>query len=81
MNFLYALVALIVAFIGGLFYSKRVASQDAKVLDLTAKIEENKDTAKKERDNADKKTQEYLDAIKKYDPNFHSDDGDGQPSA
>lgn len=73
-------IVLIVALIS-LLFSRQSAKEDAKVLDLTNKIDQNKKAAAVKQTDADKKTQEYLDALKKYDPNFHDDNGDGKPSA
>lgn len=75
------LFGLVTAFLVGLFTSKKQNQEDAKVIDLTSKIKQNKEIAAKQQEDADQKTKEYLDALKKYDPNFHDDDGDGKPSA
>lgn len=78
---LIGLLALVIAFLIGLFFSKRGSQTDAKILDLTAKIQENKDKAATQQVDADKKVSEYEDALKKYDPNFDDDNGSGKPSA
>ena len=74
MNIIYTIIGIIVAYIIGLFFSKRNSAQDAKVLDLEVKIKQNTDKLKEQEKSADEKTKEYLDALKKYDPDFHSDD-------
>lgn len=79
------IIGLIVAgilIIIGFFSSKKAQQQDAEILDLTVKIKENKNKASNAQKDADDKTKNYLDALKVYDPNFHSDDdGGGKPSA
>jgi F0F1-type ATP synthase membrane subunit b/b' len=75
MSTIVGLVTLIVAFLIGMFFNRK-AGPDAKILDLTSKIKDNQDKAAKQKEEADKKTQEYLDALKKYDPKFHGDDDD-----
>lgn len=76
------IIGLILAFIGGLFYSKKTGQRSAEILDLTNKINANKDKLATQQKDADAKTKAYLDALKAYDPNFHSDDdSDGTPSA
>lgn len=77
MNALLAIAGLIIAFVVGLFISKKGAQQDAKVIDLTAKIKENQDAATKQQVDADQKVKDYEDARAKLD----TDDGDGKPSA
>lgn len=74
MNIIYTIIGIIAAYLVGLFFSKRNAAQDTKVLDLEAKIKSNTDKLKDQEKSADEKTKEYLDALNKYDPNFHSDD-------
>ena len=82
-NTLILLIGIIVAFIVGLFTSKKTSEADAKVLDLTGKIDQNKKRLQQAQDLADKASKEYQDALSKYDPNFYdpNDDGDGKPSA
>lgn len=68
------IIGFIIAFIIGFFFNKKAERQDAKVLDLMAKIKENQDIADKKKAYADQKVKEYEEALKKYDPGFHSDD-------
>jgi hypothetical protein len=77
----------LILFIVGIFlaiglFSRKTATNNTNILDLTAKIKQTQDAEALAKANADQKTQEYLNALKQYDPNFHSnDDGDGTPSA
>ena len=76
------ILGIVIAFIIGLFSSRKTAREDAKILDLTGKINDNKQKSAQAQADADKAVKEYQDALKQYDPNFHSDDdGDGKPSA
>ena len=76
------LLGIIIAFIVGLFSSRKTAQQDAKIIDLTGKINDNKQKSVQAQKAADQAVKEYQDALKQYDPNFHSDDdGGGKPSA
>lgn len=72
---------LLIAFLVGLFTSKKEARTDAKIIDLTGKIKTNQDAAAKAQADADAKVKEYQDALKTYDPDFHNNDDDGKPSA
>ena len=74
MGSLFAVIGLIIAFIAGLIFNRRGVQQDAKVLDLTAKIKENQDIADKKKIYADQKVKEYEESLKQYDPSFNSDD-------
>lgn len=81
-NTILLILGLMIAFVVGLFSSRKTSQQDAKVLDLTSKINDNKQKAAQAQELADKAVKEYQDALKKYDPDFHSDDdGSGKPSA
>jgi hypothetical protein len=73
------IVIIAIAFVIGLFYSKRSSKQNAQVLDLTAKIKAKQDEAAAQQKDADKKVSDYEDALKKY--NSSSGDGSGQPPA
>lgn len=76
------ILGILIAFLVGLFSSRKTAREDAKILDLTGKINDNKQKSAQAQELADKAVKEYQDALKKYDPNFHSDDdGGGKPSA
>lgn len=76
------LVGILVAFLVGLFSSKTQSREDAKIIDLTTKIKGNEKTAATDQADADTKVKEYTDALKQYDPDFHSDDDNGgKPSA
>lgn len=75
-------LGIFIAFLVGIFSSRKTASQDAKILDLTGKIKDNQQKSAQAQKTADDAVKEYQDALKTYDPNFHSDDdGDGKPSA
>lgn len=75
-------LGIFIAFLIGLFSSRKTAREDAKILDLTGKIKDNKQKSAQAQADADKAVKEYQDALKVYDPNFHSDDdGGGKPSA
>lgn len=76
-----ALILGALLFLLGVFFSRKTQKDDGKVLDLTQKINENKQKAAVAQSDADKKVKEYQDALKAYDPDFHSDDGDGTPSS
>jgi hypothetical protein len=80
-NTILLLIGLAVAFLVGLFSSRKTAKEDAKILDLTGKINDNKQKSAQAQADADKAVKEYQDALKQYDPNFHSDDDGGKPSA
>ena len=57
-------------------------SKAASVLDLTNKIKQKQAADAQAKAAADKAVQEYQDALKEFDPDFHNDDGgDGKPSA
>lgn len=76
------LLGLLVAFLIGLFSSKKQQRTEAKIIDLTTKIKQNQTAASQAQADADQKAKEYQDALKQYDPDFHNDDGgDGKPSA
>lgn len=82
MNSLLLLAGAILAFLAGMFFNRNKSVTDAKILDLTNKINNNKNDAAIKGANADAKTKDYLDALKKYDPNFSNDDDpSGKPSA
>jgi len=81
MKILYTIMGIVIAYLVGLFFSKKSAQNDAKVIDLEAKIKQNTDKLITQEKSADEKTKEYLDALKKYDPDFHSDDDTGGHSA
>lgn len=74
MNIIYTIIGIIAAYLVGLFFSKRNAAQDAKVIDLEAKIKSNMDKLPEQEKSADEKTKEYIDALKAYDPTFNDDD-------
>lgn len=77
-------LGLIVGLIGGiaiLLFSKKSSNTDAQILDLTQKIRDNQTKEIAAKADADAKTKEFQDALKKYDPDFHNDDGGGKPSA
>lgn len=76
--------AIVLAFLIGIFSSKKTAREDAKVIDLTARIKDNIAKAQGAQKTADEQVRDYEDALKKYDSNFYTDgddDGDGKPSA
>lgn len=76
------LAGLIVAFLVGLFTSRKTSETQAEVLDLTNKIADNKKKSVITQADADQKVKDYQDALKKYDPQFHNDDDpSGKPSA
>jgi hypothetical protein len=75
------LLGIIIAFVVGLFSSRKTAREDAKIIDLTGKIKDNQAKSAQAQALADKAVKEYQDALKQYDPDFHNDDGDGKPSA
>lgn len=73
---------LILAFSIGLLFSRKTSQEAATVLDLTNKIKDKQAADAQAKAAADKAVQEYQDALKAYDPNFHGDDdGSGKPSA
>lgn len=74
-------IGLLIAFLVGFFINRKNSQTDAQIIDLTSKIKDNKAKAASKQADADQKTKEYLDALKKYDPNFHDDDNGGKPSA
>lgn len=82
-NYAVLLIGILLAFIIGFFSSRKTSTEDAKILDLTGKIKDNKQKSALAQQAADKAVKEYQDALKKYDPTFHSDDDDddGKPSA
>lgn len=77
------IVGLVIAFLVGLFSSRKTAKEDAQVIDLTGKIKANQAAAVKAQTDADAAVKEYQDALKAYDPDFHNDDDPtgGKPSA
>ena len=74
-------LGIVLAFVIGLFSSRKTSKEAAQVLDLTSKINENKTKAAAVQAAADAKVKEYQDALKAYDPNFGNDDDGGKPSA
>ena len=80
-NTLLLIAGLFLAFIVGLFTSKKETRTDAKILDLTTKIKGNQDAAAKAQADADQKIKEYNEALQKLDPDFHNNDDDGKPSS
>lgn len=81
-NVVLVVIAIVVAFLVGVFSSRKTAQEDAKIIDLTGKIKDNQIKSAQTQALADKAVKEYDDELKKYDPNFHSDDDDGgKPSA
>lgn len=78
----YFFIGLVIAFIVGIFFSKKTNQEAATVLDLSNKIKQKQNADAQAKAAADKAVQEYQDALKKYDPQFHDDDdSDGKPSA
>jgi hypothetical protein len=71
------ILGIFVAFLVGLFSSRKTAREDAKILDLTGKIKDNKQKSTQAQELADKSVKEYQDALKQYDPKFGSDDEGG----
>jgi len=65
---LFAIVALIFGVVG-FFLSSKTAKQDAKILDLTVKINENKDAAAAAQKDADAKVKAYQDSLAKLNAN------------
>jgi hypothetical protein len=81
-NTILVIFGIVIAFLVGLFSSRKTAREDAKIIDLTGKINDNKQKSVQAQADADKAVKEYQNALKQYDPNFHSDDdGGGKPSA
>lgn len=79
---LFVVIGIFIAFLIGLFSSRKTSREDAKVIDLTGKIRDNQKLSAQAQKTADDAVKEYQDELKKYDPNFHSDDdGSGKPSA
>jgi len=68
-NSLILVVGIIIAFLVGLFTSRKTSSTDAKILDLTGKIKDNQARSAQAQALADKAVKEYEDAKKKYDDN------------
>ncbi len=81
MNVLYTIIGLVVAYLVGLFFSKKSERQSAEVRELESKIKDNMDKLKGQEKSADELTKEYLDALNKYDPDFGSDDDTSGHSA
>lgn len=73
-NSIITIVGIIIAFIAGLFITRRANNRDAEILDLTNKLKAKKEDAAKQQEDANKKLKEYTDALKEYDPNFDDDD-------
>lgn len=82
-NTLLLVLGIVIAFLVGLFSSRKTATEDAKILDLTGKIKDNKQKSAQAQELADKAVKEYQDALKAYDPSFSNDDDDpsGNPPA
>lgn len=79
---LITLISLFAGFLYMIFYSKKAGQENADIVKLKSKIEDEKAQQTETQKTADEKTKEYQDALKIYDPNFHSDDtGDGKPGA
>jgi hypothetical protein len=71
-----------IALLIGMLFSRKTNKEDATVLDLTNKIKDKQAADAQAKAAADKAVQEYQDALKQYDPSFHSDDDNGgKPSA
>lgn len=73
----YFFIGIIIAFIVGLFFSRKTNQEAASVLDLTDKIKQKQAADAKAQAAADQAVKEYQDALKKYDPEFGNDDDDG----
>jgi len=69
--------AILIAFLIGMFTSRKTSQEAGKVLDLSQKIKDNQAKSAIAQARVDAAMKEYQDALKKYDPNFHSDDDDG----
>jgi len=65
---LFAVVALVFGIVGFLTASK-TAKQDAKIIDLTVKINENKDAAAKAQKDADAKVAAYQKSLAEFNAN------------
>lgn len=64
------------------FFDNSKDSPDAQILDITRAILAKESKLKEKEKVADDAMKEYERELKKYDPNFHSDDdSDGKPSA
>jgi len=72
---------ILIAFLFGLFASRKTSSTDAKIIDLTGKIKDNQTKADAAQKDADQKVKEYQNALKAYDPTFHDDDDGGKPAS
>jgi hypothetical protein len=74
---MYAFLA-VLGFVITFFFAKsrQTSSQDAQVLDLTAKIAEKQGKEKSLEDKTDADMAAYKSELAKLDPNFHGDDGD-----
>lgn len=61
----------------GFFSSRKTAKEHAKVIDLTVKINENKDAAAQAQKDADAKVSQYEKDLNQLDPNFNKPPTDG----
>lgn len=69
------LIVGIIALIVGLLFGRKTSITDAKILDLSAKLKEKQDATAKDQADADAKVKDYLDSLKKYDPDFDDESG------
>lgn len=74
------LIAIAVAFIGGMIITRKKRQTDAEIIDLTARIKQNQIEAAKKRKEAANAVDDYRKALRSYDP-FFNDDDDGKPPA
>ena len=74
-------IGIIIAFVIGLFASRKTSQEASKVITLTQKINAEKKSGIITQADADQKVKEYQNALSKYDPDFANDDRDGKPSA
>jgi cell division protein FtsX len=81
MNTILLIVGILLGFLVALLKSVSTSKKsDATILDLTNKIQDKKNVEAIKAANSDAALKEYQNALKAYDPNFHSDDGSNKPS-
>lgn len=68
MNALIAAVGLIVAFLIGIFFSKKTSQTDAQVIDLTNKVAQKQKEVDDKQAAADKAIKDYENSLKDYKP-------------
>ncbi len=75
-------IGIIAGFLISLFKSRSTSAKaDAEEINLANVVKINRTKLVLTEKEANDKVQEYQDALRKYDPNFHDDDGGDKPAS